>query len=269
MTSSQHKLLHQDFFYHNLIPYMSLIDVVEHRFLCKLFYRVSLTTLQKWSKYWHLGGLPDREVYQELTRWEKERGIKVPDDIKCFYASWRGTEPLFQRLLTVFSPTTATRGRIRELFLYNDEFLSTYTFDGYVCLASTLMPSVHKDFDISLLTYLDLNGTYTGVKNSIFDVEYVDRYIDPNFREEILSSLDREKIGQVMYQGHGYSSYGMGMTARNFFELLDMMPENRFYYHEEAAVQPVYWMRGSGHKSFQDAPEKRLVFSEGMLDSPF
>ncbi len=52
------------------------------------------------------------------------------------------------------------------------------------------------------------------------------------------------------------------MTARNFFELLDMMNENRFYYYSESSNQLVYWRRITGSKSFLEADYERLTFSD-------
>lgn len=270
MTEYQHRLFHQDFFYHALVSYMDLIDVVDHRLLCQLFYRVSLPTLRKWSKYWRVGGLPDRAVYQELVQWEEEQGINVPDEIKCFYASWREKVPIYQSQYTVFGSISAGKGRIRQLFLYHQEYLSRFTYDDYLCLACTSVHSVHKDWDVYLITYLDLNGKYTGQKNSIFDIEYVDHsnIEEDDFRAELFSYIDPEKIGQGTYQGHGYTSFEIGMTARNFFELLDMMPENRFYFSDAATNQPVYWIRATGRKSFLTPLEDRINLSEEVLNDP-
>eukprot|EP01040_Poterioochromonas_malhamensis_P004804 gene4804-5156_t len=263
--SCQHRLFHQDFFYHALISYLELIEVVEYKLLNKIFYNTCNPIIKRWMKYW-IGGLPNREYYNQLVTWEKERGLMVPGNIRCFYASWREQQPIFQRQLTVHPAMHPIPGRIRHLYDYSSKYLSQFSTSNYLCLACTMIRSVHKDWEVYLVTFLDLLGEKTGSKGSIFDIEYVSHWDSSDPITEIQSRIEVELVGEFTYEGHAYYSYGLGMTARNFFELLDMMKENRFYHYNEPSTRLVYWRRGSGGKSFLEQPNQLLSFPDETLN---
>lgn len=261
MQRKQHTLFDQDFFYSVLVGYLPLIDVSDQILLNKCFFRASKPLLQRWRKYW-TEGLPSRKKYNELLQWENSVGITVSDTIRCFYASWQEKSPIFQKHLLVYPNYHATAGRIRQLYDYSGDYLSHISSKDYLCLACTQILSAHKHFDVYLGTFLDLRGKRTGIKDSIFEFEYVTNWDTRDPVDELYWKLEKEVIGEHRSEQYEYYSYGFGMTARNFFELLDMMKENRFYYYNQSSNQLVYWRRITGSKSFLEADYERLTFSD-------
>ena len=231
-------LFANDFFYYNLLPFCDAFELSLLLTLNKKCARRATVFLQSWLA--HGWGLPDREVYEELSEWEISKGIKIPADLKCFYASWREQTVLDQRMII---PRRFSASALRELRLsHRSESLSELTTPDFLCLAMSEMCSAHKDWDVSLITFVDLRGQLTGIPGTIFDYEYVDHgYFASgihDMKEDVYCQIEMNRNDEL-YQGHGYMMRKIRMTAHNIFELISMMKNNQFY-HDDPPSEALY-----------------------------
>lgn len=234
-------LFANDFFFFNFLPFCDTIDLTRLLVLNK---RTALRTtpfLQTWLA--HGWGLPDAEVYEELSQWEVTKGIKMPAELKCFYASWRERTDLFQEFAVT---RTVAISQLRRLQLpCRSESLDSLTTEDFLCLTFGELRDEHKAWHVYLVTFLDLHGQVTGVSGGIFDFEYVDNRCWPDrkdlsLKEEVYNELDMNLRGN-MYRGLGYSVRNISINAHNIFEFLSMMQHNQLYFDESESQSIYVW----------------------------
>lgn len=246
--------------------FLSINDVFGLRLVDKRVFKISIERLEMFSKGFRNYGIPSQSVFDRLTDWEGNMKIMLPEDIKYFYASWNRREQLHQKCMTVHNRGCTNCYRIREIRMISDiELHSDLSSDEFICIAISDIVNVHKDIITTLITFLDINGYVGGIPNSIIEYEHSawdSEGIEIFTAEDLKRLLDERPYGAEKYVGHGYRADGLGMIAGSFFEMLEMMPENRFFHFSEPSTLPVMWERCSGRKCFVARVGGGLVLSE-------
>ena len=210
-----------------------------------------------------------RSNWDALTAFEEKVNAHFSIETKRFFARWNQSTPLFQRCLTYRGGNIVSMYPIRELVVPGtNPDIDKFSNQDFICIAENSIDSVHKDWEVTLLTFIDVHGfvptknldgsTGPGIPGSIVEIEYVDHGDGEELDAEVESDegfnvkrqLELLPRGSSQYNGHGYSSDGLGTVAPDLLSLLTMMKQDRFYYEDEPTSIPVMWARSSGNKSF-------------------
>lgn len=189
------------------------------------------------------------EAWLELSEWEDLVEIAFPPNVKTFLAAWNESFPIYQNCLTTNRYDYPRCQYLRNIRLpCRNEPMSDLTHSGFICISMEDINGVHKDYDVSFASFIDVYGKF-GPPGCIVELEMIDFGFPLT---DVGQALQDRHERTSFYMGLGYTSHGFGVSAPDFFTWIQMFSTNQFFHDCPVSKDykiPLIWGR-CGWKSW-------------------